>query len=212
MLNKKTTIETGIFDSQINKLIQFQKDIQKSTKELNILFKKFSESKKIDSINDVYKCFHKHVERIDSNILFINDIISEIINNMKKFTDSKLASLNEPTKADHTLGVLVGYELFKLIQYSKILNEDDTNSKRIQYSVERLKDGYNSRGYKLKDFTGEDFVIENNLRVINRIEDKNLKYGKKIISRMIKPTIYYKDVVIKPGEVELSTGSKKEKQ
>jgi len=211
MLNKKTSIETGIFDSQINKLIQVQKDIQKSTKELNKLFKKFSKSKKIDSINNVYTCFHQHVERIDNNILLIDNTMSEIIKNLKMFTNSKLASLGELTKADHTLGVLIGYELFKLIQYSKILNEDDTNNKRIQYSVERLKDGYNSRGYKLKDFTGEDFVIENNLRVINRIEDKNLKHGKKTISRMIKPTIYYKDVVIKPGEVELTTGTKKDK-
>lgn len=211
MFNKKTTIETGIFDSQINKISQIHKDIQKSTKELNKLFKKLSKSKKIDSMNDVYKYLHKHFENIDKNILFINNGMSEIINNMTIFADSKLASLDELTKTDHTLGVLMGYELFKLIQYSKILNEDDTNNKRIQYSVERLNDGYKSQGYKLKDFTGEDFVIENNLRVINRIEDKNLKHGKKIISRMIKPTIYYKDIVIKPGEVELSTGTKKEK-
>jgi hypothetical protein len=211
MLNKKTSIETGIFDSEINKLIQVQKDIQKSTKELNKLFKNFSKSKKIDSINNVYKCFHEHVERIDKNIYLIANSMNDIIKNMNMFNNSKLTSLDELTKADHTLGVLTGYELFKLIQYSKILNEDDSNNKRIQYSIERLKDGYNSRGYKLKDFTGEDFVIENNLRVINRIEDKNLKHGKKIISRMIKPTIYYKDVVIKPGEVELSTGPKKEK-
>ena len=45
----------------------------------------------------------------------------------------------------------------------------------------------------------------------DRIEDPDLAEGKKIIARMIKPTIYYKDVVLKPGEVEIKTGTKKEK-
>ena len=54
-------------------------------------------------------------------------------------------------------------------------------------------------------------IILKNLKVVNRIEDPDLAEGKKIIARMIKPTIFYQDIVLKPGEVEIRTGTKKEK-
>ena len=211
MLKKKISSEIEIFDSQINRIDQIQKDIAYSSKELKRLFKKFEKSKKLDDINKIYGCFHSHVERIDQNIVVIGNGMNDLIKSMSKINEFNIKNVGDSPKTDHTLGVLTGYELFRLIQYSQILNEDDATNKRIKYSVKRLEDGYLSRGYKIEDYTGDDFVIEKNLKVVNRIEDENLAQGKKIIARMIKPTIYYKDVVLKPGEVEIITGTKKEK-
>jgi hypothetical protein len=211
MLKKKISSEIGIFDSQINRIDQIQKDIAYSSKELKRLFKKFNKSKKLDDINKIYGCFHSHVERIDQNIIVIANGMNDLLKSMSKINEFNIKNVGDSPKTDHTLGVLTGYELFRLIKYSQILNEDDATNKRIKYSVKRLEDGYLSLGYKIEDYTGDDFFIEKNLKVVNRIEDENLAQGKKIIGRMIKPTIYYKDVVLKPGEVEIITGTKKEK-
>tara|TARA_B100000315_G_C14494803_1_gene549406 strand:- start:503 stop:1141 length:639 start_codon:yes stop_codon:yes gene_type:complete len=212
MLKKKISSEVGIFDSEINRIDQIQKDIADSSKELKRFFKKLSKSKKLDDINKIYGCFHNHVKRIDQNFGVIKNGMNNLVEILYAINNINTDSIQKSSpKVDHSLGVITGYELFRLKQYSKILNEEDTTNRRIIYSVNRLEEGYLSRGYKIEDYTGDDFVIEKNLKVVNRIEDENLAQGKKIIARMIKPTIYYKDVVLKPGEVEIKTGTKKEK-
>ena len=128
----------------------------------------------------------------------INTLVSIYIeeysnNNYKKTISIGFSAINIATGKNyiHKIishekdGDLWKDELFRLIQYSQILNEDDAANKRIKYSVKRLEDGYLSRGYKIEDYTGKDFVIETNLKVANRIEDENLAHGKKIIARMI---------------------------
>ena len=42
----------------------------------------------------------------------------------------------------------------------------------------------NKKGFKIEDYTGEDFMFEKNLKVVNRYDDESLAVGKKIISRL----------------------------
>ena len=67
--------------------------------------------------------------------------MNDLIKSMSKINEFNIESVSDSPKVDHTLGVLSGYELFRLIKYSQILNEDDATNKRIKYSVKRLEDG-----------------------------------------------------------------------
>lgn len=210
-MKDKMENKVAMLDSHIDRIDHIQKDIQKSAKELNKFFKKINKTKITDDINKVYGCFHQHVERIDQNILAIGNLMQDMTKNLISINQLNPENIKQSPQVDHTLGVLTGYELFRLKQYAKILDEDEATNKRIIYSIKRLEDGYLSRGYNIKDYTGDEFAIENNLKVVNRIEDPDLKEGQKIITRMIKPTIYYKDIVLKPGEVEIKAGTNKGK-
>jgi hypothetical protein len=210
-MQTKLKNKVGIWDSHIDRIEKIQKHTQRSVKELNNFFKKINKTKIADDTNKIYSCFHGHVESITQNNIAIVKLIHDLIEYLVSINQLNPENIKQSPQVDHTLGVLTGYELFRLKQYAKILDEDEATNKRIIYSIKRLEDGYLSRGYNIKDYTGDEFAIENNLKVVNRIEDPDLKEGQKIITRMIKPTIYYKDIVLKPGEVEIKAGTSKGK-
>ena len=86
-------------------------------------FKNSDDINSIDDINKIYGCFHSHVERIDQNMVAIGNGINDLFKSMYKINEFNIESVSDAPKVDHTLGVLTGYELFRLIQYSQLLNE-----------------------------------------------------------------------------------------
>ena len=191
-----------IFNSDLNQLDQLdqiQKNIEKTADEIKSTLKIFKENKIDNKVNELYECFHNHIAQIHNNIQTLNHLLY----NMNE--------LKNPTKNNHELGLILGFELFRLKKYVETLDKDDSTNKRIVHSIKRLEESFLSQGYRIKDYTNDKFIIENNLKVVNRIEDKNLKKGSKIITRMIKPTIYFNNAVLKAGEVEIKVGIKKGK-
>ena len=72
-------------------------------------------------------------------------------------------------------------------------------------SLTRLEEQFNDNGYELIDLVGKTFV--DGLTVEARfVPSDDLQPGEQIITKVIKPQINYKDILIKPAEVEVSTG------
>ena len=207
MNDKKKTLEY-----EISRLENLKNDIDKSAKELNNFFKEFKKNKISTDINNLFGCFHQHVERIDKNMPAIiegmNKVITLIINVNTNVTNLDSA---ENYKVDTKLGFVTGYELFRLEKYIVLLDDDDPTHKRIKYSIKRLKEAFHERGFKIEDYEGEEYQIEKNLKVVNRIDDETIPEGKKIVSKTLKPTIFYDNKVRKTGEIELKIGTKKVK-
>ena len=164
-------------------------------------------------INKLFSCFHNHVERIDQNYGPIVKHFNKLAEGMYTIQKDMVNFSNEKTTnsiaVDTKLGVATGYELFKLKRYIVLLDDEDSTHKRIKYSIKRLEESFHDRGFRMEEYEGEEYQIEKNLKVVSRIEDETLLEGKKIISRMLKPTIFYKDKVYKIGEIELKIGTKK---
>ena len=114
-------------------------------------------------------------------------------------------------KVDTKLGVATAYELFRMKKYIVLLDDEDPTHKRIKYSIKRLEDAFHDRNFRIENYEGEEYQVEKNLKVVNRIDDENIPKGKKIISRMLKPTIFYDNKVHKRGEIEIKVGTKTEK-
>ena len=123
-------------------------------------------------------------------------------------TENQDDSNKQSSAVSSKLGIITIYELFKLKQYSIFLDLEDPNNKRIQFSIDRLEKGLLESGFSMRDYTGEEFQVEKNYKIVNRYDDTNLKKGKKIISRTIKPAVLYNDKIIRQADIEVKIGTK----
>tara|TARA_B100002052_G_C15721283_1_gene524261 strand:- start:31 stop:675 length:645 start_codon:yes stop_codon:yes gene_type:complete len=207
MNDKKTSL-----DFELTRLENLKNDINESTKKLNKFFKEFKKNKKTTDIEKYFGCFHHHVERIDKNMPAIFDGMNKVITLIVD-VNTNITNVDQTKnfKVDTKLGVATAYELFRMKKYIVLLDDEDPTHKRIKYSIKRLEDAFHDRNFRIENYEGEEYQVEKNLKVVNRIDDENIPKGKKIISRMLKPTIFYDNKVHKRGEIEIKVGTKTEK-
>ena len=78
--------------------------------------------------------------------------------------------------------------------------------KQLSASVKRIEDNFAANGYETPDLLNIPFNEGMKVIVSNSIPDENLKIGEEIITRIIKPQVNYKGVMIQAAQVEVSVG------
>jgi hypothetical protein len=73
-------------------------------------------------------------------------------------------------------------------------------------SVKRIEDNFAANGYEMPDLLNKPY--DNRMKVIvsNTIPDESIENGKEIITKIIKPQVNYKGVMIQAAQVEVSVG------
>jgi hypothetical protein len=104
---------------------------------------------------------------------------------------------------DHSLPCALYRELFRLkvrLATASVLDES------LSHAVGRLEDELGSRGYSVRDLTGQPYHAGMNVKVTNFVVTPGLDIAEVRISRTIRPEITFKGVVIDPGTVEVAVG------
>jgi uncharacterized membrane protein (DUF485 family) len=104
----------------------------------------------------------------------------------------------------HSLSITAGTEVFRMRKRLKIMPDDTPGRDALKNALGRLENELSRQGYVVKDLTGQPYVEELTVEIINSIASKDIKPGKPIISRMIKPQIFYNNEAIYHGEAELA--------
>jgi hypothetical protein len=135
--------------------------------------------------------------------------LTEVLETQLKLVQAERSNNITSTQSeetDHSLALKVADELMRL---SKNISHMDSNTKglkQLSASVKRIEDNFAANGYEMPELLNKPFDPRMKLVVANSIPDENLKKGEEIITRIIKPQVNYKGVMIQSAQVEISVG------
>lgn len=116
--------------------------------------------------------------------------------------------ITEPTTTvggdvDHSLTLKVADEIVKIEMNLSRMDESIKGYKQLSRGVQRIKDNFKANDYEIVDMLGKPYQAGMKAAV-TFVTDENLEPGQQIISRIIKPQVNYKQVMIQAAQIEVS--------
>ena len=137
----------------------------------------------------------------EESIKLDNKLIELLETQLKIIKENHSASQEEP---DHSLALKVADEITRLEKNIARMDKDTKGLKPLIKGIERIKDNFKANGYEIIPLLGKEYSEEMNIDVINFIDDESIESGKKIITKIIKPQVNYKGVLIQRAQVDVS--------
>nr|WP_319266411.1 hypothetical protein [uncultured Draconibacterium sp.] len=148
------------------------------------------------NIQETRKVLEEEGVKLDNKLIEVLETQLKIIDN----TNS-----NSGKEADHTLALKVADEIIRIQKNLTRMDEKTKGLKQLTASVKRIQDNFASNGYELVEMLGKPF--NDGMKVsANFIPDEDLETGQQIITRIIKPQVNYKGVMIQSAQIEVSQG------
>lgn len=161
------------------------------------------------SIDDVRKA-QSSLEKAQENIRKAQEKMQEETIQL----DNKLIevlskqSVSAPTttddgEIDHSLTLKVADEIVRIEMNLSRMDESIKGYKQLSGGVQRIKDNFKANDYEIVDMLGKPYQAGMKAAV-TFVTDDTLEPGKQIISRIIKPQVNYKQVMIQAAQIEVS--------
>lgn len=141
----------------------------------------------------IVKEFIRHTELIEKNLQ----------NNHLNISEEKTGSI------DHSMALKLANEINTMEQNIRFMDPNTKGLRQLKKSIERLKNNLSANGYEILNLLNKPFNPGLNVIVVNAIIDENLEEGKEIISRVLIPSVLYKDQLIQVAQVEITSGVRK---
>lgn len=125
-----------------------------------------------------------------------------------KLIDEERAKIpaNKSIEIDHSLALKVADEIVRINKNLSNMDGNTKGLKQLSASVKRIEDNFAANGYDMPELLNKPFDPRMKVIVANSIPDENLKDGEEIITKIIKPQVNFKGVMIQSAQVEVSVG------
>ncbi len=124
--------------------------------------------------------------------------------NVERKTTTETASPTE--EADHSLALKVADEIVRIQKNLSNMDANTKGLKQLAASVKRIQDNFEANGYEVAELLNKPYDPKMKVIVASSIPDENLKSGEEIITRIIKPQVNFKGIMIQSAQVEVSVG------
>jgi hypothetical protein len=158
---------------------------------------KANEQKTMQQLQSTRKSLEEEGIRLDNKLLELLEKQLAIVEVTPKSGSSE--------EIDHSLALKVADEIVRIQKNLSMMDEDVKGKKQLSASVERIRSNFEANGYEIVDMLNMPFhdgmKVQANFR-----PDDSLEQGQHIISRVIKPQINYKGIMIQSAQIEVSQG------
>ena len=156
---------------------------------------------------DVEAQISKTKKTLEEEGIKLDTKLTEVLETQLKLVQAERAKIpaNKSEEIDHSLALKVADEIVRI---NKNLSNMDANTKglkQLSASVKRIEDTFAANGYDMPEILNKPFDPRMKM-IANMVEDENLEKGIEIITKIIKPQVNYKGVMIQSAQVEVSVG------
>ena len=157
----------------------------------------FKQKTDLDSnLQETRKVLEEEGVKLDNKLIEVLETQLKIINSSSSGTEKE---------ADHTLALKVADEIIRIQKNLTRMDEKTKGLKQLTASVKRIQDNFAANGYEIVEMLGKSY--NDGMKVsANFIPDEDLEAGQQIITRIIKPQVNYKGVMIQSAQIEVSQG------
>ena len=157
---------------------------------------------------DVESQISKTKKTLEEEGVKLDTKLTEVLETQLKLVQEERAKIpaNKSEEIDHSLALKVADEIVRI---NKNLSNMDANTKglkQLSASVKRIEDNFAANGYEMPELLNKPFDPRMKVIVANSIPDENLKDGEEKITKIIKPQVNFKGVMIQSAQVEVSVG------
>ena len=108
-------------------------------------------------------------------------------------------------EVNHELALKVADEIIRIQKNLGNMDAETKGLKQLAASVKRIQDNFEANGYELVEMLNKPY--DPGMKVTANFKpDENLKRGEQIITRIIKPQVNFKAVMIQSAQIEVSQG------
>lgn len=152
------------------------------------------------NIQQTKKALEEEGVKLDSKLA---DLLASQMLLMKEERQSVPSSKGE--EVNHELALKVADEIIRIQKNLGNMDAETRGLKQLVASVKRIQDNFEANGYELIDMLNKPY--DQGMKVsANFRPDETLKGGEQIITRIIKPQVNFKGVMIQAAQVEVSVG------
>lgn len=156
---------------------------------------------------DVEAQISKTKKTLEEEGVKLDTKLTEVLETQLKLVEEERAKIpaNKSEEIDHSLALKVADEIVRI---NKNLSNMDANTKglkQLSASVKRIEDNFAANGYEMPELLYKPFDPRMKM-IANMVEDENLESGIEKISKIIKPQVNFKGVMIQSAQVEVSIG------
>jgi len=158
--------------------------------------------------SDVENQISKTKKTLEEESIKLDTKLTEVLETQLKLVQEERANItaNRSDEIDHSLALKVADEIVRINKNLSNMDESTKGLKQLSASVKRIEDNFAANGYEMPELLNKPFNSGMKIIVANSIPDENLKEGEEIITKIIKPQINYKGVMIQSAQVEVSVG------
>jgi len=129
----------------------------------------------------------------------------KLLDTQMQLMNAERTTSTKADEVDHSLALKVADEIIRIQKNLSNMDSETKGLKQLSASVERIQDNFKANGYEMVDMLNKPF--DQGMKVsANFRPDENLKLGEQIITRIIKPQVNFKGVMIQAAQVEVSVG------
>jgi hypothetical protein len=152
------------------------------------------------NIQQTKKALEEEGVKLDSKLV---DLLATQMQLMKEERQAVPSSKAE--EVNHELALKVADEIIRIQKNLGNMDAETKGLKQLVASVKRIQDNFEANGYELIDMLNKPY--DQGMKVsANFRPDETLKAGEQIITRIIKPQVNFKGVMIQAAQVEVSVG------
>ena len=151
------------------------------------------------SLEEAQENIRKAQEKMQEETIQLDNKLMEVLSKQ---------SVSAPTttddgEIDHSLTLKVADEIVKIEMNLSRMDESIKGYKQLSRGVQRIKDNFKANDYEIVDMLGKPYQAGMKAAV-TFVTDDTLEPGQQIISRIIKPQVNYKQVMIQAAQIEVS--------
>lgn len=157
-----------------------------------------NQSSIVENLSATRKQLEQEGIRLDEKLIGVMETQLKVIQEEKTSTGNN----SEP---DHSLALKVADEIVRIEKNISQMDEGTKGLKQLSKAVERIRDNFAANGYEMVEMLGKPY--DDGMKVTaNFRPDENLTEGERVISRIIKPQVNFKGVMIQSAQIEVSQG------
>lgn len=106
---------------------------------------------------------------------------------------------------DHSLALKVADEIVRIEKNLAVMDPDIRGRKQLAASVERIRDNFAANGYEIVAMLNKRY--DDGIRAdVNFLPDDSLSAGQQVITKVFKPQVNYRGIMIQTAQIEVSHG------
>ena len=144
---------------------------------------------------------------LSGRIHYLRDqIVKELEQQTQQLAKEGMRIESSDQSIDHTLAIRIANEVNRIERNISLLDPDTKGLKQINFSLSKLKDGLNAKGYIIEDLVGRDYEEEMNYKIVEIDESTKYKKGQTIITKVLLPSVLHLDKRVQMAEIKITKG------
>lgn len=169
-----------------------------------ILHKRISNgTNTIGKIKDAQDNLQKAQQTLQEETIRLDGKLLEILDKQVEISKAQSEKRPEDHTPDHSLVLKVADEIVRIELNLSRMDPMVRGYKQLAKAVERIKNNFLANDYEIVDMLGKPYT-EGLKAIATFTIDENLEEGQKIITKIIKPQINYKQKMIQAAQIEVS--------